>query len=163
MTFSLDKSRRIRRNSEYKRVYDGGVRSSGRYLIAMMRPTEGPLRIGITVSRKVGNACVRSLVKRRIREAVRRELDPALFGWDLVLIAKGQGAPKRAGVADKAKGPGRLKGKGVDGAGGSDKTNSQRRAFYPFSGIAEDIRRIAGRLSGVKGELPISEIKGKGL
>ncbi len=88
MSFPLDKSRRIRRHSEYERVYSGGVKSPGRYLLAVMRPAEGPLRVGMTVSRKVGCACVRNLVKRRIREAIRQELDPSLSGWELVLIAR---------------------------------------------------------------------------
>ncbi len=73
MPFPLDKSRRIRRHSEYERVYSGGIKSPGRYLLAVMRPAEGPLRVGMTVSRKVGCACVRNLVKRRIREAIRQD------------------------------------------------------------------------------------------
>ena len=82
MPFPLDKSHRIRRNSEYERVYSGGVKNPGRYLLAVMRPADGPLRVGMTVSRKVGCACVRNLVKRRIREAARQELDPSLSGWE---------------------------------------------------------------------------------
>jgi ribonuclease P protein component len=113
MPFPLEKSRRIRRNSEYERVYSEGVKSSGKYLLGVMRPAEGPLRVGMTVSRKVGCACVRNLVKRRIREAIRQELDPSLSGWELVLIAR-----KGAGDA-------------------------------PFFKIVMDVRRIAGKLSGI--------------
>jgi ribonuclease P protein component len=116
MPFPLDKSRRIRRTSEYERVYSGGVKSPGKYLLAVMRPAEGPLRVGMTVSRKVGCACVRNLVKRRIREAIRQELDPSLTGWELVLIAR-----KGAGDA-------------------------------PFFKIVEEVRRIAGKLTGSKAD-----------
>jgi len=47
-------------------------------------------RIGITVTRKIGNAVVRNRCKRRLREALRRQLnEPAnLVGFDLVVNAK---------------------------------------------------------------------------
>lgn len=48
---------------------------------------DGP-RLGLTVSRRVGNAVVRNRLKRRVREWFRRaraELEP---GLDLVVIAR---------------------------------------------------------------------------
>ena len=44
-------------------------------------------RIGITVSRRVGNAVVRNQVKRWIREATRYELDQVTIVADIVVIA----------------------------------------------------------------------------
>lgn len=44
-------------------------------------------RIGITVSKKVGNAVVRNQVKRWIREAARREYSHLNQAWDIVIIA----------------------------------------------------------------------------
>lgn len=55
-------------------------------LIAASR--EGQSRLGLTVSRRVGNAVVRNRVKRRIREWFRREGRAALAGQDLVVIAR---------------------------------------------------------------------------
>ncbi len=147
-------------------MYEEGARFPGRYLVAVIRPSEGPLRVGITVSRKVGNACVRNLVKRRIREAVRQELDSTLFGWDVVLTARGQRENSgRSGI------------KGAEGAGGINKPAGDKvrvtagkrggaRVAAPvcpsFSGIVEDMRRISGRLSDIK-ETPYKNgIKGKG-
>ncbi len=50
---------------------------------------ETSFRIGLTVSRKVGNAVVRNRAKRRLREMVRLyETPEKLAGWDIVLIAK---------------------------------------------------------------------------
>lgn len=58
---------------------------------------ERPVRIGLTVSRKVGNAVVRNRVKRHLREGVRRSpVFDALVGVDVVLIARpsaGSAAP----------------------------------------------------------------------
>ena len=49
-------------------------------------------RLGITVSRKVGNAVVRNRLKRRIREWFRSERDRLREPLDLVVIARPQAA-----------------------------------------------------------------------
>lgn len=45
-------------------------------------------RLGLTVSRKVGNAVVRNRVKRRVREWFRHEADMLPSGLDIVVIAR---------------------------------------------------------------------------
>jgi ribonuclease P protein component len=46
-------------------------------------------RLGLTVSRKIGNAVKRNRAKRRLREMVRLYPTPEkLVGWDIVLIAR---------------------------------------------------------------------------
>ena len=53
----------------------------------------GATRLGVTVSRRVGNAVVRNRVKRQIREWFRRVGREALTGSDVVVIARpGAGA-----------------------------------------------------------------------
>ena len=49
-------------------------------------------RIGITTSRKVGNAVVRNRFKRRVREWFRTHRDELEPGLDLVVIARRAGA-----------------------------------------------------------------------
>ena len=50
---------------------------------------EASFRLGLTVSRKVGNAVTRNRAKRRLREIVRLYPTPEkLTGWDIVLIAR---------------------------------------------------------------------------
>ena len=57
-------------------------------------------RLGITVSRRVGPAVVRSRVKRRIREWFRRSPARELEGKDLVVIARpGAGQVNQAVIA----------------------------------------------------------------
>ncbi len=47
------------------------------------------MRLGLTVSRKVGNAVVRNRAKRRLRETVRLMLKEQNFsGFDLVIVAR---------------------------------------------------------------------------
>ncbi len=83
---------RVRKRVEFLRIQDGGLRvSTSRFVLilcASAEPNAASPRLGITASRRVGNAVVRSRAKRLIREAFRatRELWPA--GVDLVVIVK---------------------------------------------------------------------------
>ncbi|ANC90691.1 ribonuclease P protein component [Azospirillum humicireducens] len=61
------------------------------------RPAEGepPIRLGLTASRKVGNAVVRNRARRRLREAARQILPiHAAPGHDFVLVARGDTAER---------------------------------------------------------------------
>ena len=50
---------------------------------------DSSFRLGLTVSRKVGNAVTRNRAKRRLREMVRLyETPQKLAGWDIVLIGR---------------------------------------------------------------------------
>lgn len=51
--------------------------------------SDGPVRVGFTCSKKVGNAVARNRAKRRLRAAARAVL-PALArpGWDYVLVGR---------------------------------------------------------------------------
>lgn len=83
------KSARLRRRREFLEVQGKGTKAQGQYLTGLARRSKsGSQRLGVTVSTKVGNAVVRSKVKRWIREAFRknRQLLPA--DLDLVLIAR---------------------------------------------------------------------------
>ena len=58
-------------------------------LQARDRDDQGPVRVGFTVSRKVGNAVERNRVRRRLREVVRLKSGDALRrGHDYVLIGR---------------------------------------------------------------------------
>lgn len=81
---------RVRKRPEFLSIQERGQRVSTPSFVLILSATTGSdsPRLGITASRRVGNAVVRSRAKRLIREAFRatRELWPK--GVDLVVIVK---------------------------------------------------------------------------
>ena len=63
--------------------------SPGLVLQALDRGDDAPVRLGFTVTKKVGNAVVRNRTRRRLREAARLLLAEApATGADLVLVGR---------------------------------------------------------------------------
>jgi ribonuclease P protein component len=85
---------RLKRREDFRRVQDTGKKHHTRHflVVVLARPDEGPPRIGVTVTKKVGNAVQRNRVKRLVREVFRRERARFPLGCDVVFIAK-DGAP----------------------------------------------------------------------
>ena len=82
---------RLRVRTEFLRAAAHGRKAAvhGLVLQALARGDDAPLRVGYTVTKKVGNAVVRNRTRRRLREAARLLLaGQALPGLDLVLIGR---------------------------------------------------------------------------
>lgn len=91
---------KLRKRPEFLFVR-AGLRASAANLTieARRRANEGPIRVGFTASRKVGNAVVRNRARRRLREAARQLLPQlGLAGVDYVLVAR-QSTPDAAWAA----------------------------------------------------------------
>jgi ribonuclease P protein component len=85
------KLQHLKRRAEFLRVAGRGRKAavSGVVLQALRRADDGPMRLGFTVTKKVGNALVRNRTRRRLREAARLLFAEApLPGYDLVLIGR---------------------------------------------------------------------------
>jgi ribonuclease P protein component len=78
---------RVRKRSEYQRVYDSGVKVHGRCFTLFRFPNSLPVgRLGIAATRKLGGAVVRNRAKRMVREVFRHnKLAP---GFDIVVIPR---------------------------------------------------------------------------
>lgn len=77
------------RRADFLRANRQGRRFATEYFLLYLldRNDAGPARLGITVTRKVGNAVRRNRIKRLVREWY-RHTQPGLLGCDLVVIAK---------------------------------------------------------------------------
>ena len=88
---STRKHPHLKRRPEFLRVASRGRKAPtpGLVLQALLRDDEAPVRLGFTVTKKVGNAVVRNRTRRRMREAARLLLrDVQATGADLVLVGR---------------------------------------------------------------------------
>ena len=70
--YKFRKSDRLRKQSEFDKVYENNVYAADNTLVVQGSRNEiGRPRLGLAVSRRVGNAVVRNRWKRLIREAMR--------------------------------------------------------------------------------------------
>ena len=85
----LPKSNRLRRTGEFKKVYSRGRSYVHPSMVLYVLKTNGTdLRIGFSVSKKLGGAVVRNRIKRRLREASRTLIGELVGSADLVIVAR---------------------------------------------------------------------------
>jgi ribonuclease P protein component len=90
MPRSPRRGRRLSRSAEFERVYRQGRAVSNRQFVLYSFPNESieRLRLGLSVSRKVGGAVERNHVKRLLREAFDRVEAQLQGGHDVVVVAR---------------------------------------------------------------------------
>lgn len=90
----LPKVERLTRRAQFLKTQRSGKRHSyGPFVIYAAKNQLGFNRIGLTTSRKVGNAVVRNRWRRLCREAFRRNKHALDQGFDLVIIVRSKQAP----------------------------------------------------------------------
>ena len=83
------KKESIKKNSEYRKVYNSGKSLANRYLVMYVLDNKtDKTRIGISVSKKVGNSVVRHRLTRLIREIYRLNEQKIQSGKDIVVVAR---------------------------------------------------------------------------
>lgn len=95
----LPSDHRMRRRDDFRVAVRTGVRAAGPTLVVHLAPGrgEGPVRIGLVVSRSVGAAVVRNTVRRRLRALLHQRLDRVPAGARVVVRA----LPEAAGASSR--------------------------------------------------------------
>lgn len=87
---ALKPSNRLRRRSDFLRVYEQGRVAHGRSftMFALNRGDTQDTRFGFTIVKRLGGAVVRNRLRRQLREAARQALPHIEQGLDIVINAK---------------------------------------------------------------------------
>ena len=81
----------LRNNLQFQNVYKNGHSKANKYLIMYILENNSDYnRLGISVSKKVGNSVVRHRVKRLIKESYRLHEKMFNSGLDIVVIARSE-------------------------------------------------------------------------
>lgn len=79
----------LKKNSEFQNVYKNGKSLANKYLVMYILGNNlDKNRIGISVSKKVGNSVVRHRITRLIKESYRLNNDNMEENLDIVIIAR---------------------------------------------------------------------------
>ncbi len=83
----------LNHDSQFKKLYKKGKSCVLPPLVVYVRENgQGVNRLGITASKKIGNAVTRNRAKRRIRELYRANIKSLKTGYDFVIVARAKTA-----------------------------------------------------------------------
>ena len=81
----------LKENKDFRRLYARGKSYVSPALVTyVMKNRAGGVRVGITTSKKIGNAVKRSRSRRVIRAAYRQVYPKLMPGYDFVFVARGK-------------------------------------------------------------------------
>jgi ribonuclease P protein component len=79
----------IKKDRQFRLVYSRGESVSNALLaLYVLKNREGAARLGVSVSKKVGNSVVRNKVRRRVREGFREIYRRVKPGRHIVIVAR---------------------------------------------------------------------------
>ncbi len=82
-------SESLKKNTDFKKVYNNGISYANRFLVMyVLENNSDNNRIGISVSKKVGNSVIRHHITRLVRESYRLHEEMFNSGLDIVVIAR---------------------------------------------------------------------------
>jgi ribonuclease P protein component len=88
-SFVLKKAHKILDRAKFVKLSRFGRKFQDPYFIVLFMPGESECsRLGITASKRVGNAVIRNRVKRLVREWFRVNKSTICGCWDVIVIAK---------------------------------------------------------------------------
>ena len=89
--YEMDKSKRLRRNKEFQRVYRYGKCTVSKWAVVYVLTNQGdrPARMGFVTGKKLGCAVVRNRIRRLMKEVYRHQQDRLKPGRDIVMVGRG--------------------------------------------------------------------------
>jgi len=100
MSARFRQRQRLRTRAEFDRVFRGGMRLDGALFALLAAPNGSEVdRLGLVVSRRVGNAVVRNRARRLLRDSFRR-LQRGAPGLDIVILVKAALPARRQAAVD---------------------------------------------------------------
>lgn len=86
----MKKENRLKKNEEFQLVFQQGSSTANRQFVVyqLVKKDQEKIRIGLSVSKKLGNAVTRNRIKRLMREGLKEFLPMMKENYDLVIIAR---------------------------------------------------------------------------
>lgn len=86
----MKKRQRVKKNEDFQRVFKNGKSFANRQFVVyfLMKEEQTEFRIGLSVSKKLGNAVTRNQIKRYIRQSIHELKDELKQNIDYVIIAR---------------------------------------------------------------------------
>lgn len=89
----MNKHQRIKKNKEFQQIFKRGKSFANRqFIVYVLKDEQTEFRLGLSVSKKVGNAVARNRIKRYIRQTFLELKDDLLPNADYIIIARPQAA-----------------------------------------------------------------------
>lgn len=84
----MNKTYRLKSSKAFEYIHRNGKSVADRNLVLIISPTKFNLKVGFSVSKKLGKAVVRNKVKRRLREGFRKMIPYLSNKYNYVIIAR---------------------------------------------------------------------------
>ncbi|MFX3634964.1 MAG: ribonuclease P protein component [Candidatus Pristimantibacillus sp.] len=100
----MQRKLRLRNRADFNRIYRGGKSfANGQFVVYWSKqPVAEPFRLGVSASKKIGNAVVRNRMRRVIKEIVRLNAEKIIPNIDFILIVRKPAAAMKSKEMEKS-------------------------------------------------------------